>query len=379
MGSKIAHKVQTRYHRYMKPYRYALMVTGGALVIAGCGFNRPSAITHNSKPQVAAKEILARMSSWKSVQTTVQQTQGPKTSPGKTLNYDITSNLSNGQYVIKLKGSHPVSVYVNTHETIWYPQHGNHYSVLAQLPAADKPWAVAAELPQLIKKAQIQSMQVHGNVVRLNMIVPLSSSKNGAHATFLFNTASDIPESFSLQLSKNDTVKEVFTHFQVNPSLPSGTFTFAPPHGVTPTISLTRTGTALSLIKSQLNFPLVLPPQGAGLTLDAINTGTNSQDQRFVILTFTARDSTSVLITESLKQGSTVKLPSGVTATTQSVGSLTATVANMPNNMVEAGFLEHKTQVIVEGTASTVDSLLNDWGNLSSLNATSSSTPPPSS
>ncbi len=359
----------------MKHYGYALMVTGGALVIAGCGFSRPSAITHNSKPQAVAKEILARMSSWKRGRTTVQQTQGPKNSPGHTVNYEITSNLSNGQYVINLKGSHPVSVYVNTHETIWYPQHATHYSVLAKLPTDDMPWTVAGELPQLLKKAQIQSMRVKGNVVTLNMSVPLSSSQTKTPATFVFNTATDRPESFSLQLGRNHVVKEDFTHFQVNPSLASGTFTFTPPHGVTPAISVTKTGTALNLAKSQLNFPIVLPPQGAGLTLDAINTGTNSKNQRFVILTFTAKNSSSVLVTESLKQGSTVKLPSGVSSTTETVGSLAVALANMPNHMVEAGFLDHKTQVIIEGNAATVDSLLNDWGNISSLNATSSSAP----
>ena len=354
------------------------MITGGALVLAGCGFSRPSAITHNSKPRTAANEILARMSSWKTIRAAVQETQGPGNYHGKTLDYEITSNLSNGQYVIHLKGSHPVSVYVNTHETIWYLDHASHYSVLAKLPSADMPWAVAGELPALIRRAQIVSVRVQGNLVTLDMSVPLPSSKDDTRAVFVFNTTSDMPQSFSLQLGKNDVVKEVFSHFQVNPALPSGTFTFTPPRGVTPAISLTQTGTALSLAKSQLNFPIVLPPQAAGMTLDAINTGTNSKGRRFVILTFTARDSSSVLITETLKQGSGVVLPSGVTSTVETVGPLSVAMANLPNNMAEAGFVDHKTQVVVEGNVSTVDSLLNEWGSLPSLSATSSSAPTPS-
>ncbi|SMC04308.1 hypothetical protein SAMN00768000_1575 [Sulfobacillus thermosulfidooxidans DSM 9293] len=347
---------------------YAYLISGGwVVVLAGCGFGHPEAITHNSKPKAVVSEILSRMSSWQNVRATVKETQIISAHQVKTLDYQITSNLPSGQYVINLLGSHPISIYVNSHETIWYPQNSKHYSVFAGLPAADAPWTIAAELPNWLRHSQVHGVRVKGDKVSLMMTLVLPSSKSPADALLIYDTATNTPESFSMQIGKTK-IAETFSHFQVNPNVSASTFSFSPPPGVTPAISLTQTGTALNLAKSQLNFPIVLPPSSAGMTLDAINTGTNAQGQRVVILSFTAQDSSSVIITEKSSHHPITALPnSNLTSTTESVGSLTVVVANLPDNMEEAAFVVHNTEVIVEGNASTVDSLLNQWGNLPSL------------
>ncbi len=371
----IAPNEQTRYHRIMKRW-YASILSGGCMaLLTGCGLGHSGAITHNSKPNTVASEILARMSSWKDIRATVQETQGTAGHSGKTLNYDITSNVASGQYVIDLLGQHPVGIYVNSHETIWYPQSASHYSVLANLPRSDAPWAIAAQLPKVLRSSHIQSMQMKGQHVSLAMTALLPSSHGRVNARLVYDTQTNTPTSFSVQLGKQ-SITEKFSHFQVNPAVSSGTFRFSPPKGVTPAISITQTGTALSLAKSQLNFPIVLPPSALGLTLNAINTGTNAKGQRVVLLSFTAHDSSSVIITEMLNHGATPALPSSnLTSTTESVGALTVVVANLPDSMEEAVFVVHKTEVIVEGNASTVDTLLNQWGSLPSLTTpTSTST-----
>jgi outer membrane lipoprotein-sorting protein len=355
----------------MKRWHTIGVITGLCVVAAGCGFNRPQAITHNTKPKTVERELLARMADWHDVQATVSEAMGPPAHHPKTLEYQVTSDLTAGQYLIKISQPSPIAIYVNGHETIWYPENTQHYSVLPALPPADQPLEVIAQLPELIRTSQLKSVAVKGNVVTLKMSAAFPTSKDHATMTLAYNSKTNTPLKWT-GVWGHTSVGEVFSHFQINPSLAPSALSFSAPTGVTPEIALSPTGTALNIAKSEVDFPIALPPASANMTLDAVNTGSDTAGHRVVIMTFTAPDSSTVVLTEKSTTHSVPTLPGkGLTTTDETVGSLTTAVASLPDNIEEAALIDHKTAVIVEGDTSTVDTLLNDWGSQPSLSPAS--------
>ncbi len=340
---------------------------GLAAAASGCGLNRPEAITHNTKPQTVEKALLARMAGWRSIQATVSEAVGVNAPHPKTLDYQVTSDLSAGQYAIKISHPSPIAIYVNPHETVWFPENTQHYSVLPALPSADQPWQVIADLPNLIRSSRLTSVSVKGDVATLSMSGAFPAAKDHAVMTLSYNTKTNTPLQWTGAWGHN-AVREVFTHFQANPSLPDSALTFSAPAGVTPEVALSPTGTALNIAKSEVPFPIALPPSSDNMTLDAINTGRDAAGNRVVIMTFTAQDSSTVVLTERSTSRTIPVLPTkGLTTTDEAVGDLTVAVAGLPDNMEEACLIEHKTEVVVEGDTSSVDTLLNAWGDEPSL------------
>ncbi len=332
-----------------------------AWAAAGCGFGRPQAITHNTKPNTVEKEILTRMADWQSVRTDVSESLAVSGSRPQTLDYQVTSDLADGQYVVSLSSPSPMSFYVNDHETIWYPQSTKHYSLLPGLPAADQPLSAAARIPALIRASALKSVVVKGSLVTLQMSAPFPSATEQAAMSVTYDTKTNVLTEWQAQWGSTH-VTEDFSHFQVNPSLPAGVYTFVPPAGVTPEVALSETGTALNIAEGEVDFPIALPPAGANMTLNAINTGTNAQGKSVVIMSFAAPDSNAVVITEKASVHALSSLPDkSLSATTETVGALTVFVGSLPDSMEEAAFLERKTEVIIEGATSTVDTLLNAW------------------
>ncbi|AUW95107.1 hypothetical protein BXT84_15050 [Sulfobacillus thermotolerans] len=345
---------------------YTLMGIMAGLT-AGCGWGRPQAISHATEPKTVKAQILARMGNWQAIRADVQETIVVDHHPAKALEYQVTSDLSHGQYVVFLSKPTPMDFYVNEHETIWYPQSTHHYTVLPSLPAADAPLGVVAQMPSLLREAHVTAAAIKHNLVTLQMTVNFPTSGNSAQMRVTYNTKTNVLTRWQAKWGSTQ-ITENFSHFQVNPSVAAGTYSFVPPGGVTSDVALSQVGTALNAAKSAVDFPIALPPANADMTLNAINIGTNAQGQRVVIMSFTAQDANPVVITEKAQVHALVGLPDkDLTATTANVGALTVFLGALPDNMEEAAFLVRKTEVIVEGETSVINTLLNAWGNEPSL------------
>lgn len=335
----------------------------GLFTLVGCGTRvGPAPISHGMTPSQVQQEISSRLSHWRSIDEDVTETAkaGPHMA-SKTYHIKLVSELSPADFILKVTPNKGTGYQVADDglNTVYYRQGAPHYSVLTNY--ADT-WlqmrVLGTDLPQVLKASHADSVSVKGKEVQLGLMAPVAPGIT-VKATLFFNLETNQPTRWEATF-KGRHVVLVPTHISLNPTLTNQTFAFAPPSGVTPEVVMTKQGTQLDAAKSQVPFPILLPPSEVGLQLSSVEVQSGAHG-RTLLLSYETHAGNPLIITES--HTSTFRSPSGMSTVTENIGALTVHVGALPLGGEEADFVKKKTLVVVEGPTATVDSLVTAWGN----------------
>lgn len=335
-----------------------------AIVLSGCGAKHgPGPISHGMSPNQVKKEVLARIANWNTVSEHVTEVAHRPNKPREVFHLKLSSQAKPATFRLEVTPATGRSYLMvdNGFNTVVYQNGAKHYSVLTAEPTSWTEFRVlGTNLPSLIQKSRATKVTVKSREVILHMLSPVTS-KMTAKTTLWFNLSTNTPVRWQAQW-KGGSLVETPSDIAINQSIASSTFTFQPPSGVKPEVALTAQGTQLDLARSQVSFPIVLPPASVALVLNNVNVG-RAQASQVVLLSYQTPQGQPVLITES--KGRHFRPPSGMTMVSQTVGLISAKVGTMPDGSEMAVFTVDKTLVVVEGPTSVVDSLVNAWGSTS--------------
>lgn len=349
-----------RYDQVMKRVAIGLAVVSLG-TLAGCGVSGQQPINHGMTATEVKSEVLARLQNWSSVEETTTEVLYPKHGARAVYHIHLVSQANPSRFALSVAPSNgPSYEVVDTGLNIDVYQSGQaHYSVETNDPRSWSEFRVlGTELPQVIKASRALSVDVKPKQVVLHMDSPIASNK-WAHTTLWFSLVSNTPVRWQASWA-GGTLEETPSSVIVNPTITGQTFAFNPPNGVTPEVSLGGAGNELSAVRSQVSFPILLPPASASLALAHVNVGRQHGSQ-VVLLTYETSQDVPVVITESKKN--TFVPPDGVSLSKQTIGLVTAQVGSLPNGGEMAVFSQAKTFVVIEGPSNVVAAVLNAWGN----------------
>ncbi len=339
----------------------ALLLSG---LLAGCGAKHgPEPISHGMTPAQVQKKVLARIHNWRSISEDITEVAYRPHATRQVFHVRLLSQLNPASFRLDVTPSagRPYQVIDNGLNTIVYQTGDKHYSVLTAEPASWTEFRVlGTNLPGIIAKSQAVGVTVKAHEVVLRMMSPVAPGIT-AKTTLWFDLSTNTPLRWEATW-QGGSLQETPSHVVVNPSIPASAFTFNPPAGVKPEVALTAQGTELDLARSQVSFPIVLPPSSSMLVLNEVNVG-NQGSARVVLLTYQTESGQPVVITES--KATTFKPPAGMSMVTETVGLMTVKVGTLPSGGEMAAFTLNKTLIVVEGPTNVVDSLVNGWGNAS--------------
>ncbi|NMP22552.1 LolA family protein [Sulfobacillus harzensis] len=336
-----------------------------AVLLTSCGAKHgPEPISHGMSPQQVKKEVLARISNWHAVSEDITEVVYRKGHARQTYRVKLWSESNPESFRLDVAPSsgQPYEVVDNGLNTVVYQSGAKHYSVLtAEPPSWTQFRVLGTDLASLVAKSHATSVTVKPREVILHMISPVTTSIK-AKTTLWFDLTTNTPLRWESQW-RGGTLQETPSHVVINSTIPASTYSFQPPAGVKPEVALTAQGTELDLARSQVSFPIVLPPSSSALVLNNVNVDTE-QSARVVLLSYQTQNGQPVLITEA--KSDHFKPPSGMTMVTETVGLVSVKVGTMPNGGEMAALTLNKTLVVVEGPTNVVDSLVNVWGDTAS-------------
>jgi outer membrane lipoprotein-sorting protein len=334
-----------------------------ALVVflAGCGATHGQhPISHGMSPAQVKQEVLARLKNWHAVNETITEVAyGPH---GRRHVYNVKLLSQTSPVLFRLdvapQGGTPFEVVDNGLNTVVYQNGAKHYSVLTADPQSWTEFRVlGTELPGIIQESHAEQVTVNAKEVILHLVSPVAAGIS-AKTTLWFSLTTNTPIRWQAAW-KNGSLEETPKSVHLNPPINTSTFQFTPPSGVTPEVAMTAQGTELDLARSQVSFPIVLPPPSMNLELNGVNVSTRGKSQ-VVLLTYQTTNGSPAVLTESTS--STFKPPAGMSVVTETVGLLSVKVGALPSGSEMAAFTLHKTLVVAEGSVNVVDALVNAWG-----------------
>ncbi len=326
----------------------------------------------HSAPEAHGKklraELMKAMSSWQATSAQVVDVVRQAGHPVRhlTLNLITASHPQRYMLTVGQNGHQTLTIVDDGHSTVSYTAGNRHYQVLSALPPSSKGLRLmGVELPTVLAASTLHSVRViNDNQAVMSMTTPLPNG-TVAHVEFRYNPAQNLPLAF-LAHWQGGSIQETVKRFVVNPTLSSRIFRFRPPSRVTPEVVLSQTQTDLKLAQHSVQFPIVLPPAAANVTLDNVSVGKAQRaagnSGTVVVLTYTAPDGSYLLVTERSVQKK-AQAPPGVSVATETFGDLTVAIGVMPPFSEDfASFKVNATEIWVQGKASTVQNLLNAWG-----------------
>lgn len=342
-----------------------LAISVGAGILAGCGGPRgPEPISHGMTAGQVQAEILARVRNWHVVSehVTLSLTEnGMRQAYSANLTDQVNPPLFSMQ-VTPVTGP-PYDVVDNGLNTVLYQPGSSRYAIE---PVSPMPWRwfqlAAGDFPQMLASSRAVGVTVKPKVAVLTLNTPIAPNIQ-ARTEVWFNLDTNTPMRWESAWSGN-SLTLVPSHVEVNPSGGIGGFT--PPTGVTPMVMPSGAADGYLpppgpvVLRDAVNFPLVLPPAGMPLALNAIQTDANTSPETLV-LTYMTPNGTPVVITESRRTGFTP--PPGVPVITENVGALTVMTGVLPEGVNLAALTLGHTLVVVEGPQNVVENLLTAWAN----------------
>lgn len=345
----------------MKRVMLCALAVMGAL-LSGCGSQPgPRPISHGMTPAQVKSEVLSRLGAWHATNETIVETMTGLGGAKQTYHVTLTDQASPLDFRLKVvaQTGSEYEIVDNGLNVVEYRRGARHYTVLA---ASSDAWAIyrllGTELPRSLTASRMRSVTVKAKEAVLNMITPLSPGIT-AKTTLWFNLTTNTPSRWQATW-KGGSIEEVPSTIQVNPTLPTSTFQFSPPSGVTPEIGLTSQGTELGQAQAQVPFPIVLPPRGTDFSLHSVNVSSGTASP-VVLLTYQTANQSVLVVTESKRK--TFKPPARLTMITEMAGTLHVQVGTMPDGQELAALTLGKTALVVEGPVNGVDALINGWAN----------------
>ncbi|MCY0878253.1 MAG: hypothetical protein OWU84_04875 [Firmicutes bacterium] len=345
--------------------RRVVWTLGAALLmLSGCGTVRQAhPISHGMSPTEVKNEVLARVRGWRAVKETFTEVFTTPRHQSTVYRVKLVAEADPTRFRLEVTPStgQPYEVIDNGLNTIVYQAGAKHYSVLTDDPDSLTEFRIlGTNFPQVIQSSQAKSVDVTSKEVVLHLVSPVTAHIM-AKTTLWFSLMSNTPIKWQ-STWPGGTLTETPTRMAINPAVSSTAFNFTPPAGVTPEVALTQQGTELDLVRDEVSFPIVLPPENQNLALEGVNVGREAQ-QRVVLLTYNTPSGSPVVITES--RGLPFKAPAGVSMVSEAVGLTTVKVGVLPDGD-EIGVLTlDKTLLVVEGPTTVVDGLINAWANAS--------------
>lgn len=332
--------------------------------LTGCGwFSSPAPLARGLSLNQVKHQLLARISNWRAVSCQLQDTISLVGRPTQQLGVSLVAETNPSQYSLKVTGgSAPIRIISTPKATLWFETGQSHYAVMASPPTSPAYLRLmGTELAAMVTKSRITHVHLEaGNVARLTMqsVLP-TGQKATVYLTFNFTT--NTPTRLVAEWS-GGTVTETVNHFVVNPTVSTTAFSFVPPSGVTPTVALGETGTALDVTMASLPFPVILPPASAAESLAGVDIGPTKSGASVLILSYTTPTGNPLVITErAAKAKNPLTLPSGSTSTKETIGTTTVTIATLPSGQELAVLTVGKTQLLVEGRSQDVGAVVNFW------------------
>ncbi len=367
-------KAHIRFAARHIPLGIAVTLLGAVAV--GCGTQAGIHSAHATHGKQLRAELMKAMSSWQETSSQVVDVVRQAGHPVRQLRLNLVSASHPQRYALTVNqdGHRTLTIVDDGRSTVSYTAGSSHYQVLSSLPPSSNGLRLMGiELPTLLASSTVHSVKViSDNRAVVAMTTPLP---NGAvaRAELWYNPVQNLPLAFSARWPGGN-IQETIKRFAVNPALSSRVFHFRPPSGVTPQVVLSQTQTDLKLAQHSVQFPIVLPPTAANVTLDNVSVGRAKHAAgnagTVVVLTYTAPDGTYLLVTERSLQKKT-QAPPGVSLATENFGDLTVAIGVMPPFSEDfASFNVKSTEIWVQGQASAVQNLLNAWGSTVSSSGT---------
>lgn len=343
-----------------------------SVLLAGCGISHgPETISHGMTATQVKKEVYDRIRSWRTVSESITEVAYRKHTKRQVFHVQLVSQDKPAAFSLKVSPSSgtPYQVIDNGLNTIVYQSGAKYYSVLTADPVSWTEFRIlGTDLPKVIQDSKAISVVVNPKEVVLKMLSPVASGIT-AKTTLWFNLTTNTPSRW-VATWDGGTLQETPSHVVLNSQLKSSAFSFTPPSGVVPEAALTAQGTELNMVRSQVSFPIVLPPASMELVLNAVDMGTEGPN-RVALLTYQTSSGNPVVITES--KAGVFKPPSGISFVTESVGLLQVRIGTMPAGGEMAVLTLNKTLVVVQGPSSVVDGLINTWGSSAVASSSTSS------
>lgn len=333
------------------------------LSLTGCGwFSSPVPLARGLSLNQVKHQLLARISSWRAVSCQVQDTVSLVGRPTQQLGVSLVAQTNPSQYSLKVTGgSAPIQIISTPKETLWFETGRSHYAVMASSPTSPAYLRLmGTELVGLVTNSRLTQVHLEsGNRARITMQSVLPTGQK-ATVYLTFNFTSNTPTRLVAEWSAG-TVTETVRHFVVNPTVSNSAFSFVPPSGVTPTVALGGSGTALDLTMASLPFPVILPPAGAAESLTGVDIGPTKSGASVLILSYTTPQGDPLVLTERAQTKNPITMPSGTTTTTETIGTTVVTIATLPSGQELAMLAVKKTEILVEGRSQDVGAVVNLW------------------